>query len=301
MAPCGCLAPDSSGSGGTTGVGLVHCGGFRSLLDSDRGCCPSQYCLAVIPSQVRRRSHPRPFPSTGSGISRTISWAALRSGGDQEALWVIESVGTYGARLARDATRAGYGAVETPRMSARARHGIGKSDPLDTAAIARDVLGLDETPLRQPRRDKGVRAALRTLTAARDQLTRKRTLNVNALAALLRVNDLGIDARKPLTTTQILTVTRWRERKDHRRGNTPLETIFTNFTSCAVCQQVIDALFRELSISLTPPIPDSVLELISLDFLRVCDHAERTHKWNSVPPPRSETCLTPWSWPSDSG
>lgn len=86
-------------------------------------------------------------------------------------------------------------------MSARARHGIGKSDPMDAIAIATAVLGLEDSRLRHPRRDKGVRAALRTLGAARDQLTRERTAQINALTVLLRVNDLGIDARKPLTTT----------------------------------------------------------------------------------------------------
>ena len=86
-------------------------------------------------------------------------------------------------------------------MSARARHGIGQSDPMDAIAIATAVLGLEDSRLRHPRRDKGVRAALRTLGAARDQLTRERTAQINALTVLLRVNDLGIDARKPLTTT----------------------------------------------------------------------------------------------------
>jgi hypothetical protein len=41
-----------------------------------------------------------------------------------------------------------------------------------------------------------------------------RTMNVNALTALLRVNGLGLDARKALTAVQITTVTRWRERDE---------------------------------------------------------------------------------------
>jgi transposase len=109
---------------------------------------------------------------------------------------------------------AGYDVAEAPRMNARQRRGIGKSDPLDAAAIATAVLGLDASQLRVPRQDKGVRAALRILAAARDQLTRERTVNVNALTALLRACDLGIDARKPLTINQITTITRWRERQE---------------------------------------------------------------------------------------
>jgi transposase len=39
-------------------------------------------------------------------------------------------------------------------------------------------------------------------------------MNVNALIALLRAHDLGIDARKPLVPAQIATITRWRERDE---------------------------------------------------------------------------------------
>jgi transposase len=39
-------------------------------------------------------------------------------------------------------------------------------------------------------------------------------MNVNALIALLRSHDLGIDARKPLVPAQIATITRWRERQE---------------------------------------------------------------------------------------
>ncbi len=43
------------------------------------------------------------FPATTAGLSRAVSWAARRTGGDADALWVIEGTGTYGARLARAA------------------------------------------------------------------------------------------------------------------------------------------------------------------------------------------------------
>ena len=54
--------------------------------------------------------------------------------------------------------------------------------------------------------------ALRILSNARRTMARERTAAINALTALLRVVDLGMDARKPLTTTQIQTVAAWRER-----------------------------------------------------------------------------------------
>jgi len=129
-------------------------------------------------------------------------------------LWAIEGVGTYGARLAKAVVDAGYDVAEAPRMNARGRRGLGKSDALDAAAIGTAVLSVEESELRAPRRDEGTRAGLRILSAARDQLTRDRTLNANALLALLRAHDLGIDARKPLVPAQIATIARWRDRQE---------------------------------------------------------------------------------------
>lgn len=51
--------------------------------------------------------------------------------------------------------------------------------------------------------DDGARHALRVLVAARDQMAVEKTMNINALTALLRTNDLGIDARQSLTMQQI--------------------------------------------------------------------------------------------------
>ncbi|CAH0306794.1 hypothetical protein SRABI128_04366 [Microbacterium sp. Bi128] len=48
----------------------------------------------------------------------------------------------------------------------------------------------------------------------RYRFARERTAAINALTALLRVVDLGVDARKPLTVTQINTIAAWRERDE---------------------------------------------------------------------------------------
>lgn len=152
------------------------------------------------------------FPATAAGLARAVAWAGRRSGGDLSALWVIEGTGTYGARLARAAADAGYTVVEAPRMNARGNRGIGKSDPLDARRIAAAALPLSDTQLRQPRSDDGVRAAVKVLLAARDHMSTERTATINALIALLRIVDLGIDARKPLNAGQIATVAAWRAR-----------------------------------------------------------------------------------------
>lgn len=154
------------------------------------------------------------FPATPAGISRAVGWAGRRTAGDADTLWVIEGIGSYGARLAAAVRDAGYEVVEAPRMDARSRRGIGKSDPLDAAAIAAGVLPIDAERLRQPRADTGIRAALRVLVAARDQMTTERTEQINQLTALVRVIDLGLDARRALATAQIAEIARWRTRTE---------------------------------------------------------------------------------------
>ena len=68
--------------------------------------------------------------------------------------------------------------------------------------------------LRQPRMAQGVSSALRVLIAARDHMIAERTATVNALIPLLRVLDLGVEARRPLTRVQITTIAQWRSRSE---------------------------------------------------------------------------------------
>ncbi|KQP67805.1 transposase [Microbacterium sp. Leaf288] len=154
------------------------------------------------------------FPTTPQGIARAMSWSGRLTGGDAATLWAIEGIATYGARLARAAAESGYAVVEAPRMNAKTRHGVGKSDPLDARAIATAVLPVEEDRLCRPRADDGTRQALRVLVAARDQMASEKTMNINALIALLRANELGIDARKPLIMDQIGQVSRWHHRTE---------------------------------------------------------------------------------------
>ena len=109
---------------------------------------------------------------------------------------------------------AGYELVEAARMDARAHRGTGKCDPLDARRIAACVLSLEPGQLRRPRRDDGTRAALQILVTAREHMTTERTATINALTALLRVVDLGLDARKPLTTSQVGEIVPWRSRTE---------------------------------------------------------------------------------------
>ncbi|MGC5225310.1 IS110 family transposase [Micromonospora sp. DT81.3] len=154
------------------------------------------------------------FPNTTAGRSRAISWAGRRASGVADALWVIEGANSYGAQLARNVTDTGYRVVEAARMSG-GRRGVGKSDPIDAHRIAAAVLALPTDQLRNPRQDEGVRAATQILLTVRDELAGERTRAVNALTALLRITDLGLDVRRPLGARRIAEVARWRTRDEH--------------------------------------------------------------------------------------
>ena len=154
------------------------------------------------------------FPATQTGLKRAVAWAARRTDGDLSTLWVIEGVATYGARLARTVTATGYQVVEAARMDTRANRGVGKSDPLDAHRIAAAVLPLDTGQLRHPRKDDGVRAALRVLVTAREHMATERTRAINALVALVRAAVLDIDARRPLSNRQMAEIARWRTRDE---------------------------------------------------------------------------------------
>ena len=62
-----------------------------------------------------------------------------------------------------------------------------------------------------PRAD-GLRAALRVLLTGRRGLDTRRTADRNALNALVRITDLGVDARKALTGAQVRMIACWGER-----------------------------------------------------------------------------------------
>lgn len=172
------------------------------------------HVYAVICASTGRHLDTREFPTTTAGIKRAMTWVGRHTSGDLSTLWVIEGAASYGAILAGTVSTQGYEVVEAPWMNPKNHHGLGKSDPLDAARIGTAVLNLTGEQLRKPQLSDGVRAALRILLSARESMTTERTKYINTLTALLRVNDLGIDARKPLTTVQIVTVSTWRTRKE---------------------------------------------------------------------------------------
>ena len=235
------------------------------------------HVYAIITAGTGELIDTRDFPATGAGITRSIAWVARHTGADLGTLWVIEGTGSYGALLAGAAGAAGYDVAEAARMDAR--HVVGKSDPLDAHRIAAAVLPLDEQHLRRPRLNEGVRAALRVLVTARDSMTTERTRAVNALTALLRVNDLGLDARKPLTGAQIADVTRWRARDE------PLAASIARSEAVRLAQRVtgLDAEIKTNTTRIT-------------ELVKISDAAPLLQE-TGFGPVTAAICLTVWSHP----
>lgn len=152
------------------------------------------------------------FPNTPAGLDRACRWITRMAVG-KSTLVVVEGIGSYGAGLADRVADAGLLVVEPSAMPAAQRRGIGKTDGLDAVRIARSVLGVETSRLRFPR-STGPRVALRVLAVAREQMVAERTRVINALTALLRTVDLGVDTRKPLAHSQFKVIVAWRNRNE---------------------------------------------------------------------------------------
>lgn len=154
------------------------------------------------------------FPNTTAGINRAIGWVARRTEADADVLWVIEGAASYGTALTAAVTAAGYPVAEAPRMDAKHRYGIGKSDTLDSHQIAAATLPISVEKLRRPRLNYGIRQAVRILVTARNAIAQDLNRTINALTGLVRSNELGLDARAALTKAQIAQIAAWRRRNE---------------------------------------------------------------------------------------
>lgn len=181
---------------------------FDSVVGVDTHA--ATHTLVVVDATTGAERHRSTFPTSPAGLTRAVSWIRRRT--IARVLVVVEGVGSYGALVADALAAAGMEVCEPSPIPPH--HGQGKSDDLDAARIARSVLGVDIAMLRHPRSDTGPRVALRVLVIAREEMTADRTRAINALTALLRTIDLGMDARRPLTTSQVTTITGWRARQE---------------------------------------------------------------------------------------
>ncbi|GAA1961879.1 IS110 family transposase [Microbacterium deminutum] len=168
------------------------------------------HTLAIVEAATGRLIATDEFPTSPAGLARAVDWARRRAGGGA-LLASVEGTGSYGAGLVAALTAVSIPVVEAKPPRTAARSGRGKSDSIDAEAATQSVLGREVTRLLHPRAGK-VRSALRVLLAARRSMDTQRTASRNTLTALLRVVDLGLDARKPLTDKQVSLIASWRAR-----------------------------------------------------------------------------------------
>lgn len=126
----------------------------------------------------------------------------------------MEGTGSFGAKLREHLTRCKFRVVEAPSPGRALRRRKGKSDQLHALRAAHAVLSLPADRLVKAKAGEVI-TALRVLSAAREGMSRQRTAAINALTALLRTVELGIDARKPLTHQQVQQVAGWRARREN--------------------------------------------------------------------------------------
>lgn len=163
----------------------------------------------------------------------------------------MEGTRSYGASITTALTAGNIPVVEAKPPRKQARAGVGKTDEIDATAAAMSVLGKDLTDLLLPRAE-GVRSAISVLLASRQRVDHQRTMNRNALNALVREIDLGLDTRKALTDRRLIEISAWR----HRVGDTAEQRIAREeVVRLAVAVRQGD----QLSPGPMPPCPTSLL------------------------------------------
>ncbi|WP_454699921.1 IS110 family transposase [Arthrobacter humicola] len=107
-----------------------------AVAPSTTGLATANTLVAILASTTGELLETRQFPTNAGGIKRAIDWVARRTGADADTLWAIEGAATYGAILAGTVASHGYPVAEAPRLDAKKRQGVGKTDALDAHRIA---------------------------------------------------------------------------------------------------------------------------------------------------------------------
>lgn len=182
---------------------------YRYVVGVDTHAATHSYAIVVASGALLDQAS---FPTSPAGLRRARDWIGRRTEGDLDSVLIsAEGTGSYGAVLGDVLAEAGYRVVEAP--TPRRERGRGKTDALDAVLAARSTLVVPLTVLRD-RRAGEAHTALRVLTVAREHLNVERTRCINALTSLVRSHDLGVDARRSLSSAQIATVAGWRRREE---------------------------------------------------------------------------------------
>ena len=159
----------------------------------------------------------RKISNDNSGFAELLAWILDHAPGPRVVV-SIEGTRSFGVGLARAVAAAGLTVIECEQPNHKARHGKGKSDPIDAHLAVLAALRLDADRLPVPRAD-GDREALRILLGTRHELTVVTTAQTNRLRALLLGGaDTERDlARATLTDPVLSALARRREPREASR------------------------------------------------------------------------------------
>lgn len=146
------------------------------------------HTYAIIDTRTGGRTGCEAFPVSGPGLGRAIAW--IRRNTTNEVIAAVEGSRSYGTSICRELTDAGITVAEVKPPRRQARAGVGKTDEIDATA-----------------------AAMNILLTRRRRIEQQCTANRNALNALVRQTDLGLDTRRALTDQQIADISSWRSRR----------------------------------------------------------------------------------------
>jgi len=188
---------------------------YRYVVGVDTHSATHSYC--IIEAATAKVVDEAVFPTSAAGLARAVAWIGRRTAtaAVTEILLSVEGTNSYGTRLTRALLGAGYRVVDAP--APKRDRGKSKTDAIDarTAALAmvpRERDGLADA------RTGDLHECLKTLVAARDRMAREKTRQFNALVAMLRDHDLGIDARRKPGLPTVKQIARWRERAGDSRA-----------------------------------------------------------------------------------
>lgn len=173
------------------------------------------HSYSIIEARTARRVDAATFPTHSKGLNRAVAWIARRSGGNiDDTLISVEGTGSYGTRLTRALQQVGYRVVDAP--SPKRNRGASKNDAIDAHTAAVSMLAREVDDLADARTGD-LHECLKTVLATRTRLAGEKTRAFNAMVALLRERDLGVDARKKPGITTVRTIAKWRERDEPRQ------------------------------------------------------------------------------------
>lgn len=185
---------------------------YRYVVGVDTHAATHHY--AVIDAATGGVVDQAAFSTSASALGRAVDWIARRTlpgtGGDVGGVLVsMEGSRSYGAQIAALLLQGGFRVVDAP--SPRRDRGAGKNDRIDAVVAARGALPKQVDQLADARAGE-LHATLQTLLTARNAMTKERTRAINALNALLRTHDLGVDARRKVNRPTIRAIAGWRIR-----------------------------------------------------------------------------------------